>query len=189
MAIQTKSAMSVAEYLEWEERQEIKHEFIDGEVYTMSGVIWEHNAIVSNINESLVLQLQGSECRVNSSDMRLQISPSRYVYADLSVHCGRPELSGSRLNLLNPVFVVEVLSPSSEIRDIIDKQQYYFSVPSIQAYLIVHQERIHALLCLRSQTGWNESVFSNPNSVIPLDALDCELPLEQVYRGIQFEEV
>ena len=187
MVINISPRMSVAEYLEWEERQESRHEYIDGEVIEMSGGSGEHSMIIGNIQGFLWNLLCFPRYTVHSSNMRVKFSPSRYVYPDLSVVRGESVYDdASRLNLLNPVFVVEVTSPSSAIRDRMDKLDNYLSVPSIDAYLIVDQDRPRADLYSRSNDGWHLRTFSDPADAIPLPQIGCELPLAQVYRGISF---
>ena len=189
MAIQTERKMSVAEYLEWEERQELKHEYIDGEIIEMTGGTGEHSMIIGNVQGFRWNLLSFPQYTVHTSNMRVKFSPSRYVYPDLSVVRGESIYDdASRLNLLNPVFVVEVTSPSSAIRDRMDKLDNYFDVPSIEAYLIIDQDRPRADLYTRAQEGWHVRIYNNEEDVIPLLALECQLPLEQVYRGILFEE-
>ena len=188
MAIQKERRMTVAEYLVWEERQECKHEYIDGEIIEMSGGTGEHSMIIGNIQGFLWNLLSFPQYTVHTSNLRVKFSRSRYVYPDLSVVRGESSYDdASRLNLLNPVFVTEVTSPSSAIRDRMDKLDNYLNVPSIEAYLIVDQERPRADLYTRAQEGWHVRVFNQAEDVIPLLMLDCELPLEQVYRGIQFD--
>ena len=187
MAIQKERTMTVAEYLEWEARQEIKHEYIDGEIIAMTGGTGEHSMIIGNIQGFLWNLLNFPQYTVHTSDMRVKFSPSRYVYPDLSVVRGESIYDESRLNLLNPVFVVEVTSPSSAIRDRLDKLDSYFAVPSIEAYLIVEQDRPRADLYTRSEDGWHLRAFNQAEDVIPLPMLQCDLPLEQVYRGIVFD--
>ncbi len=189
MAIQSERTMTVAEYLEWEARQEIKHEYIDGEIIKMTGGTGEHSMIIGNIQGFLWNALTFPQYTLHTSDMRVIFSPSRYVYPDLSVVRGESLYDdASRLNLLNPVFVVEVTSPSSVIRDRSDKLDNYFAVPSVEAYLIVDQDRPRADLYTRTQEGWHLQIFSNAEDVIPLPMLDCDLPLGQVYRGIEFAD-
>lgn len=189
MAIQTERTMTVAEYLEWEERQEIKHEYIDGEIIEMSGGTGEHSIIIGNIQGLLWNLLSFPQYTLHTSEMRVKFSPTRYVYPDLSVVRGESIYDdGSRLNLLNPVFVVEVTSPSSAIRDRLDKLDNYFTVSSIEAYLIVDQDRPRADLYTRAEEGWHVRIFNRAEDVIPLPMLDCHLPLEQVYRGIEFAD-
>ena len=189
MAIQQERRMTVAEYLEWEERQEVKHEYIDGAILEMSGGTGNHSKIMMNIALALGGLVNVLEYVFHSSNMRIRIAANRYVYPDLSL-VRLPEVYEDQreLALLNPVFVVEVTSPTSLMRDRVDKLDLYFAVPSIEAYLIIDHERPRADLYTRAQEGWHVRVFNQAEDVIPLPLLDCELPLAQVYRGIQFEE-
>ena len=189
MAIQTERTMTVAEYLVWEEGQELKHEYIDGEIIEMSGGTGEHSMIIGNILGFLWNRLSFPQYTVHTSNMRIKFSPTRYVYPDLSVVRGESVYDdASRVNLLNPAFVVEVASPSSAMRDRMEKLDNYFDVPSIEAYLIVDQERPRGDLYTREQEGWHLQIFNNAEDVIPLPVLDCELSLAQVYRGIEFAD-
>ncbi len=187
MAIQTKLAMSPADYLEWEMEQELKHEYIDGEIFEMTGGTGKHSRIPINIILALGSAIDLSEFVIHSANMRVRVSPSRYVYPDFSVVRGESIYEDEReLTLLNPVFVVEVTSPSSQIRDRVDKVDYYQAVSSIEAYLIVEQDRLRVDLYTRADEGWNMRLFTKSDEVISLPMLDCELPLAQVYRGIDF---
>ena len=189
MAIQSERTMTVAEYLEWEACQEVKHEYIDGEIIEMTGGTLKHTRIKTNIGGMLFSLLDLSAFILCNSDMRVRVSPTRYVYPDFSVVRGEPRMEDDKeLTLLNPILVIEVTSPTSEMRDRVDKLDLYADVPSIEAYLIVDQDRPRADLYTRSQEGWHLQIFSNSEDVIPLPMLDCHLPLEQVYRGIEFAD-
>jgi len=181
--------MSVAEYLEWEERQELKHEYIDGEIIEMTGGTGKHSKIPVNITLALASGIDMSEYMIFNSAMRIKVSATNYVYPDLSVVRGVEIYEDeSELTLLNPIFVVEVTSPSSVTRDRVDKLGYYLEVPSIQAYLIVDQDRPRAHLHTRAEDRWMLQIFDSADDVIQLPMLNCQLPLEQVYRGILFDE-
>ena len=185
MAIQTEPQLTVAEYLAWEERQECKHEYIDGEIIEMTGGTRKHSRIIINLTLAIGSQLRGSNCVLHSSEMRVKAGDSRYVYPDLSAVCGDELLEdASELTLLNPIFVVEVTSPSSLGYDYVDKLEFYFQVPSVEAYLIVDQDRPYANLYTRAEAGRYLRMFNSLDDVIPLAALNCELPLAQVYHGI-----
>ncbi len=189
MAIQIEHAMTVTDYIEWEARQELKHEYIDGAIIEVSGGTGNHSKIMVNISAVIYNQIDHSNCVVHSSEMRVKVSDTRYVYPDLSALCGEEVYEDeSEVTLLNPVFVVEVTSPSSATYDRVDKLGFYLDVPSIEAYLIVDQDRLRADLYTRAEEGWYVRVFNQPEAVIPLDALNCELSLAQVYRGIQLAE-
>ena len=187
MAIQTKRRMSVAQYLEWEARQEVKHDFIDGTIIEMSGGNLTHTRIKTNIGGTLFALLDPAAYTLCNSDMRVRISQTRYVYPDFSVVSGMPRMEDDKqVTLLNPILVVEVTSPSSAVRDRADKPYYCLDVPSIETYLIIDQDRPRADLYTRAEDGWHLRVFSSPADSVPLATIGCELPLELVYRGIDF---
>ena len=188
MAINRSPVMTVEDYFEWELKQERKHEFIDGVVYEMPGVSDAHDAITLNIIYFFMSRLDRLRFKLRTAEMRVQVSPSRYVYPDLTIVRGRPAFADTnKYNLINPFVVLEVTSPSSEDRDRLDKLEYYYDVPSIEAYLIVDQDRVFAELYTRGQTDWQRQAFTELDDVISLSKLDCELPLDQIYRDIVFE--
>lgn len=181
--------MTVSDYLEWEERQEYKHEYIDGDIIETTGGTLKHTRIKTNVGGTLFALLDFSTYILCNSDMRVRVGPTRYVYPDFTVVRGEPRLEDEKeLTLLNPIFVVEVTSPSSIVRDKVEKLGYYLDVPSIEAYLIVDQDSVHVDLYTRTEMGWLLRVLTSPDDVIPLTMLNCELPLAQVYRDTSFEE-
>lgn len=189
MAINRSPVMTVEDYFEWELNQERKHEYIDGVVYEMPGVSDRHDAITVNIIYLFISCLDRLIFNLRTAELRVQVSPSRYVYPDLTIVRGRPAFAyPSEYNLINPFVVLEVTSPSSEDRDRLDKLGYYYDVPSIEACLIVDQHRVCAELYTRGDGGWQRKAYTELDDVISLALLDCELPLDQVYLGINFEE-
>ena len=105
----------------------------------------------------------------------------------MSVVCGEPETEYKTLTLLNPTLVVEVTSPSSIDYDRGTKRELYGDVPSIAAYLVIDQHRALVELYTRMETGWQLQCFADLDDVVPLEALDCDLPLREIYRDIVFE--
>lgn len=189
MVANIRPRLSVQEYLAWEADNEIKHEYIDGEVYAMSGGSGKHSSIMINVTIAIGQQLRDSVCTLHSSEMRVKINENRYVYPDLSAVCGKSSYEDdNEVSLLNPVLVVEVTSPSSIECDRIAKREFYREVPSILGYLIIDQHRLCAELYARAEVGWLLQVYTDPDDVIPLQMLNCELPLAEIYRGISFEE-
>ena len=189
VAVDTPVRLTVEEYLAWEESNFEKHEYIDGEVRCMAGTKGTHNRIMMNIAISVGRQLDDSECFLLSSEMRVKAAETRYVYPDLSAVCGEEEYArDNEMELVNPVLVIEVTSPSSIDIDRGEKRDVYFDAPSIQAYLIIDQHRVCAELLIRSDSGWRTTSFESLVDVVPLNVLDCKLPLAHVYRGINFDE-
>ena len=187
MAINRSPVMTVEDYFEWELQQERKHEYIDGAVYEMPGVSDKHDAITVNIIYLFSSCLDRLRFYLRTAELRVQVSPSRYVYPDLTIVLGRPSYAdASNYNLINPYFVLEVTSPTSIDRDRLEKLAYYYDLPSIEACLIVDQHRLNAELYERDDSGWRRQDYSEPEDVIPLEMLDCELPLAEIYRDIEF---
>lgn len=177
--------MTAEDYLEYDAASEIRNEFIDGEIIPMPGGTGNHSAIVAYTIAALVNLLADSDCVVRASDMRVRIDASKYVYPDVSVVCGQPAYADdNEVTLLNPTVVVEVTSPSSLAYDHVDKVSYYASVPSIQGYLILDQERAFAEWYSRTESGWHLRQFTELADEIALKPLGCTLSLTQVYRGV-----
>ncbi|MDE2635554.1 MAG: Uma2 family endonuclease [Chloroflexota bacterium] len=176
--------LTVEQYLALETESEIRHEYIDGEIFPMTGGTLNHDEITVNLTLTLGAQLMDSNCRLHTSHMRVGVSPTRYVYPDLSAICGEAETDDGTTTLLNPMVVVEVISPSSIERDRIRKLELYGSVPSIQGYLILDQERVFAQWHTRTESGWHLQQFSDLADEIALEPLNCVLSLAQVYRNV-----
>ena len=188
MAVETPVRLTVEEYLAWEETNFEKHEYIDGEVRCMAGATKSHNRIMMNLAITIGRQLDDSPCYLLSSEMKVKSRSTRYLYPDLSAVCGEGAVEHeNEMVLLDPVLVIEVTSPSSLRYDRGEKREFYFDVPSIQAYLIVDQHRVYAELCTRVEGGWQTHSFTSADEVVPLGVLNCDLPLSQVYRGISFD--
>ncbi len=187
MVLEAIRQMTVAEYLAFELDSEIKHEYIDGEIYPMPGVTWNHSAIMMNLGIALGIRLLASECQVHSSDLRIRISPTRYVYPDLSVICGIAETEHNTMTFLNPTLVAEVTSPSSIAYDRDLKREYYQSIDTLQHYLVIDQHRVRVDFYSRGADGsWRSRQFADIAASLPLAALGCELPLAEIYRRIEF---
>ena len=191
MAIETPVLLTVEEYLAWEETNFEKHEYIDGEVRCMAGANRTHNQIVWNLSTTIAQEIDESRCSVFIAEMKIKSAGrmrTHYMYPDLCAVCGEERYeSASEVVLLNPGMVIEVTSPSTMDIDRGEKMDLYFEVPSIQAYLIIDQHRVRAELSLREDAGWQTTSYEDLDDVVPLEVLNCKLPLTQVYRGIHFE--
>lgn len=177
--------MTPEEYLAFERSSDVRHEYADGEIFAMSGGTIEHATVASNIVRELGTALRDRGCRVLGSDMRVKIPAGRYVYPDASVVCGRPHLDDTvRDTLTNPGVVVEVLSDSSEAYDRGDKFAHYRSVPSLMHYVLAPQKAPRIEVFTRqSQGGWLLRAYG-PGETAALDAIGCELVIDDVYRGL-----
>lgn len=180
---------TVEEYLAYEQETGIKHEYIDGEIFAMSGGTDKHSRIKANCIVEVGYQLRDKPCILYDSDMKVKISEIKYVYPDFSIVCEKSVFTDeAHTMLLNPTLIAEVTSDSSESYDKLTKAQFYRSLPSVQAYLIIEQDRPRAELYTRQNNGWLLQEFDSLEATIPLDAIGCTLPMSEIYRDIDYPE-
>jgi Uma2 family endonuclease len=185
-----KSFWTVDEYLAYEQERGMRFEFIDGQIYAMAGGSKKHSIIIYNISGELREQLRKSgNCQGYESNMRVKISDLRYVYPDLTVVCGEATFADDGETMLtNPILVVEVLSETTANYDKGQKYDFYRSLPSVQAYLMLEQNRAHAMLYTRDKTGWHLEEYSGLEAIVPLEALGCNLAMSEAYLNVEFED-
>ena len=188
MVIERVRQMSVEEFLDFAERSEYRYEYIDGEPIKMTGGRLNHFRLINRLQFLLESLLSESNCEVLGSGMLVRVGEASLVAPDVSVVCGQAQTEVDTRILLNPILVVEVISPSSIDHDRIVKRDFYHSVDSIQAYLIVEQRRPLVELYTRSETGWRRQAFSELDDDAPLEALGCRIPLQDIYRNIKFDD-
>ena len=188
MVVEQVRQMSVEEFLDFAEQSEDWYEYFDGKMHRMTSTKFNHNVISHNLGLLLGIRLADTDCQVLGAGQGIRAGEDSYLIPDLSVVCGRAETEVDTRILLNPILVVEVISPSSIEHDRVVKRDFYQSVDSIQAYLIVEQHRPLVELYTRSETGWRLQAFSELDDDLPLEALACRLPLRDIYRRIEFEE-
>jgi Uma2 family endonuclease len=167
-----------------------RSEFIAGEVFAMTGATETHNLIVANVVRELGNALKGKPCRVYPSDLKVRIEAENMgTYPDAMVICGDRAFYDDRRDVVtNPTLIVEVLSESSEAYDRGNKFRHYRALPSLQAYLLLSQQRVQAELFVRQPDGsWNLSVFADPTDRIPLAAIGAELVLGEAYDKVELE--
>jgi Uma2 family endonuclease len=193
MSLQPNPHLSFEDWLAGERGQEEeRYEYLDGEVFAMSGGTAEHHVIISNINAELRAQFKGRPCQVYGQGMRLRIASGRAgKYPDLMALCGEPEFHDARRDLLlNPSLIVEVLSDSTEGYDRGEKFALYRQIPSLQEYLMISQTRISAELFTRSEQGrgeggrWSFRAFEDLADRVTLASVGGELALAEVYDKV-----
>jgi Uma2 family endonuclease len=136
MSAQPESFLTAQDYLVWERQQETRHEYLEGQVFAMTGASRAHNMLCANILASLHGQLRGKPCEIYVNDMRVKVSETgMYTYPDLVAACGEPRFEDQAVDtLLNPVLIIEVLSDSTERHDRGAKFTHYRSVVSLKEY-------------------------------------------------------
>jgi Uma2 family endonuclease len=182
-------AMSEAEYLAMERASEIKHEYLDGYAYAMAGASDAHNIICAYTLISLGSQLRGGPCTIRPSDMRVKIAATGlYTYPDISVVCGESQfVAGEFDTLLNPVLIVEVLSPSTEMFDRGKKFHHYRQLESLREYILIAQDSPHIERFLRQDDNtWLFTDVTGMDASLELPSIGCTLALAEVYEKVAF---
>lgn len=190
MSQQIKSYVSPNEYLRLERQSEYKSEYLNGEIFAMTGASRKHNLITTNISSSLNGQLKGRPCEVYAVDMRVKVrATGLYTYPDVVVVCGEPQFEDDFVDtLLNPTFLIEVLSQSTERYDRIAKSSYYRTIDSLAEHLLVAQAEIRLEQYVRQPDGqWFLFEYLTLDSTAQLTSIDCSLALGDVYDKISFD--
>ena len=173
------------EYVALEHRSETKNELVNGEIYAMSGAKPRHNVIALNIAVALQGRLRavGSPSRVFNSDQRLRSDATGMnTYADAVVSCGPRFDAKHREALANPKVIVEVLSKSTEDYDHGAKFAHYRTIPSFVEYVLVSQRTRQVEHFRRLESGqWLLTVLEGDEAVLELPALECVIPLREIY--------
>ena len=181
--------MSVEEYLAWEPQQEIRYEYVQGEVLAMTGGTVPHNDIAINLLTLLLPQIRAQGCRINMADVKLQIDVSGlYYYPDLIVSCDPRDRNAHKF-IQFPKLIVEVLSPGTADKDRGNKFRDYQTISTLQEYVLIDSEKISAE-CYRRGEGrmWLYYPYATGDA-IALESLDISLQIEQLYTGINFDEL
>ena len=184
---QAPQKMTVEEYLEWEAQQEIRHEYVNGEVFAMTGSTIPHNDLALNFYTALRPHLRSRGCRINVSDVKLQVNfQSRYYYPDVIVSCDPQDLD-SRTFIQNPKLIVEVLSPSTSSKDRDEKFTCYLKIPSLQEYILIDSQKICVeRYCRGEGRMWLYYPYT-AGEIVTLSSIEFDLPIELLYEGVGFE--
>jgi len=176
--------MSPQEYLEWEERQDIKYEYVNGEVFAMTGGTLPHTTIALNLASALKSHVRGGSCRAFMSDAKVAVSEGMsFHYPDVVVSCDERDKQATKF-LQYPCLIVEVLSPSTEAYDRGAKFKQYRRIQTLKEYVLIDAEKIN-LDCFRlNENGiWELYSYEEGNEVY-LQSVDFRFPISLVYEDV-----
>ncbi len=194
---QEQFSFTIEQYLELERAADERHEFIDGNIHLMAGESPNHSRINANLLASLVLQLRGKNCEAFSPNMKIRSGPyskgqtsrkGMFSYADVSVVCGEPQFHDEVQDvLLNPIVLIEILSPSTETFDRIEKfRRYRTNISTLRDYVLVSSTTpLIQVFSLHSE-GWVMNEAFELESAIRIPSIDCSLPLAEIYDRVEF---
>lgn len=174
------------EYLAIERQNEYKSEYIDGEMVAMTGASRKHRIIALNIAGAVHRQLRSRPCEGYISEMRVRIPKRGYVYPDVVVVCGEPQLEDDYFDtLLNPTVIIEILSESTERYDRTRKFAFYRTIESLNEYVLIAQDEYRIEQYTKQPDGrWMLSDHRSPDDVVELASIQCTLALREVYEKV-----
>ena len=173
------------QYLQLEREAETKSEFHDGQMFAMAGGSPNHSFLANEIGALLRSQMPPG-CRTFNSDLRIKVAGAGlYTDADCSVICGDLQYANDQRDvILNPLLIVEVLSPSTEGYDRGKKFELYRTIPTFCEYLIVHQDRPHVEHYSKQDDGsWLLRDHKESNDILTIARLNIQIPLANLYSA------
>ena len=188
MSSQPIAFLTPEEYLEIEEKNEFRSEFVHGEMFAMAETTSNHSWIVSNVQGRLWEQLRGRTCGVRTNEKRLYIAQfEAFTYPDVVVTCDPDRLYKDGRTITDATVIVEVLSPSTKNYDRSEKFDFYRSLPSFAEYLLLAQDAMRGERHTRLPDGsWLFREFTAPTDIIELKSIGCRLELQTLYERVEF---
>jgi len=186
MSVALHQPMNLAEFLVWEERQELRYEFDGVEPVAMTGGTIAHDQITFDLRTALVARLAGTRCRPLGPNVKM-IADGRARYPDAMVVCHA--ISPTATVAGDPIVVFEVLSEGSSETDLIDKNREYRATPSIQRYVVLQQTHKAAIVFVRREDGWLSEIISGNDAILDLPEIGIAVPLHEVYANAGLSEV
>lgn len=175
--------LSVADYLAFEKKSDVRHEYIGGEIHAMSGASLAHNRIAGNIFARLHAALRGGPCAVFMADVKVRLEVNRdiFYYPDVVVSCHPASFEEHYLRL--PTLIVEVLSPATETTDRREKHANYRTAQTLEEYVLVAQERREVTIFRRAK-NWEGEIYTAPDAAVEFRSLKQTLTLAQIYESV-----
>ena len=185
MNVQPNLRMDKTTFLAWLQEREERYELAGGRVMMMTGGSRGHGIITRRLAAALEKRLDANRWTVLTSDFGVDLGPDTVRYPDVVV-----DVAGGLLKDLTataPVLVAEVLSPSSATYDLGDKAAEYLNSPTLCAYLVLSQDEAKAWAWVRGTSGFSPGpdVIKGHDGIIRIGALVIDIPLAEIYAGIQ----
>ncbi len=176
--------MSLPEFLEWEERQELKYEFDGIQPIAMTGGTAAHAAVQRNLAISIGARLRGRECQFFGSELKIEAA-GHIRYPDGFVVCS-PVLARTKV-VKDPVVIFEVLSESTGRTDLVTKNHEYAATPSVRRYIILAQDEMAGNMFERIGDDWVGHLLA-ADTILRMPEIGGEVPLAELYEGVDLTQ-
>lgn len=191
IAISDKPYMTSEQYLEWEETQELRYEYLDGvvyakdEIYGMTGGTLAHNDIALNLYSALRSFIRTKGCRVNVADVKVQTAETgAFFYPDLLISCDPRDKTASKF-VRFPCLIAEILSPSTEAYDRVAKFAQYRRLESLREYVLISSEKISVdIFRLNDSQKWELTPY-NAGEIVQFTSIDFKCLIELLYEDVE----
>lgn len=184
MKTATYTTYSESDYLAYEAQSPVRHEYIAGEIFAMTGASIRHNVIAGNLFAELRTHLKGTPCRALIEGVKLRLRKEQsYFYPDVMVTCEDrlQELDSQQQIVEAPLVVIEILSPTTEATDRREKLRAYRTLPSLKEYLLVSQEQAQVeIFRRRGDIGWDIITYE-PGDTVEIASLEIKLGMAEIY--------
>jgi Uma2 family endonuclease len=182
MTVALRQPMTLAEFLAWEERQEIRYEFDGFEPVAMTGGTYAHDRITFHLQRALNTRLAGTPCQPAGPNVKI-LTPGKARYPDGLVTCSPIKPDATVID--NPVVVFEVVSEDTARIDRIEKLREYQAVPSIRRYVILEQKSVAATVFERHGKNWTAYAITEEDT-LRMPEIEIEIPLIELYESLDF---
>ena len=180
--------LSIEQYLQWEEQQEEKHEYVNGMIYAMAGATENHVSITANFTAIILSHLRGNQCKVLSSDMKVNIAVKNiYYYPDILVTCDERDRQ-SKKHKSYPCVIIEVLSNSTEAKDRGVKFANYQTIETLQEYVLVNQQEQRIEVFRRTDRKFWLLQTYTAGELIELQSINLQISIDAIYEDIDLLE-
>ena len=175
--------INVDQFLAWEERQELRHEFDGARTIAMTGDTGAHMFIQAGLLLALGTRLRGNPCRPGG-EFKIRMADS-VRYPDAVVLC--TPLPPSATFVTDPVVVFEILSKCTGGDDLGKKRLEYQDIPSLQRYIVLAQSHRTAHVFYRNEDRWEVEIYLGESAILKMPEIGIELPLAEIYEDIVLE--
>ena len=176
--------MDLDQFLAWEERQALRHEYDGARISAMTGATGAHSAIQRNLIYSLTGRLRGKPCQPHGSELKIKMEHS-VRYSDAFVICA--PVAAAATFVTEPAVIFEILSKSTAREDYGPKAAEYQSIPALQRYVILQQTHRAAIVFSRTAEGWDHEFMFGDAAVLAMPEIDIAVPLGEIYEGLVLE--
>jgi Uma2 family endonuclease len=187
MSVALRTPMTLAEFLAWEERQELRYEFDGFQPIAMAGGTAAHAAIQRNLLYALTGGLRGKRCQPYGSDLKIKVADGQIRYPQAFVVC--TPVSPRATVVSDPVVIFEVLSESSATDDFVTKNAEYRATPSVERYIVLQQTKAAAAVFSRKGDDWVSDILTGDDAILRMPEIGLDIALSEIYLGVAFAGV